>query len=69
MRKYFDELYGNPSSQLYELGRKSKEAIEKAKYYLKNDSARKRIARKGQEFVRKYHTYERRVRENLLPFI
>ncbi|MDD4088165.1 MAG: cysteine desulfurase NifS [Tissierellia bacterium] len=31
MRKYFDELYGNPSSQLYELGRKSKEAIEKAR--------------------------------------
>lgn len=31
MYKYFDELYGNPSSQLYELGRKSKEAIEKAR--------------------------------------
>lgn len=31
MRKYFDEMYGNPSSQLYELGRKSKEAIEKAR--------------------------------------
>ena len=31
MRQYFDELYGNPSSQLYELGRKSKEAIEKAR--------------------------------------
>lgn len=31
MDKYFDELYGNPSSQLYELGRKSKEAIEKAR--------------------------------------
>lgn len=28
MRKYFDEMYGNPSSSLYELGRKSKEAIE-----------------------------------------
>lgn len=52
-----------------ELVRDEVEAIEKAKYYLKNDSARKRIARKGQEFVRKYHTYERRVRENLLPFI
>lgn len=31
MSKYFDEMYGNPSSQLYELGRKSKEAIEKAR--------------------------------------
>lgn len=31
MSQYFDELYGNPSSQLYELGRKSKEAIEKAR--------------------------------------
>lgn len=31
MRMYFDELYGNPSSQLYELGRKSKEAIEKSR--------------------------------------
>lgn len=31
MKKYFDEMYGNPSSQLYELGRKSKEAIEKAR--------------------------------------
>ncbi len=31
MQKYFDEMYGNPSSQLYELGRKSKEAIEKAR--------------------------------------
>ena len=31
MRKYFDEMYGNPSSQLYELGRKSKEAIEKSR--------------------------------------
>lgn len=31
MSRYFDELYGNPSSQLYELGRKSKEAIEKAR--------------------------------------
>ncbi|MDD2495956.1 MAG: cysteine desulfurase NifS [Tissierellia bacterium] len=31
MIKYFDEFYGNPSSQLYELGRKSKEAIEKSR--------------------------------------
>ncbi len=31
MNQYFDELYGNPSSQLYELGRKSKEAIEKSR--------------------------------------
>lgn len=31
MKKYFDEYYGNPSSQLYELGRKSKEAVENAR--------------------------------------
>lgn len=31
MLRFFDELYGNPSSQLYELGRKSKEAIEKSR--------------------------------------
>lgn len=31
MRKYFDEMYGNPSSQLYELGRRSKEAIENSR--------------------------------------
>ncbi|WP_312811414.1 cysteine desulfurase NifS [Sedimentibacter sp.] len=31
MLKYFDEKYGNPSSQLYELGRRSKEAIENAR--------------------------------------
>ena len=36
MSRYFDELYGNPSSQLYELGRKSKEAIEKARKILAN---------------------------------
>lgn len=31
MMKYMDEMYGNPSSQLYELGRRSKEAIENAR--------------------------------------
>ena len=31
VNKYFQELYGNPSSQLYELGRKSKEAVENAR--------------------------------------
>lgn len=31
MRKYFDEFYGNPSSSLYELGRKSKQAIENSR--------------------------------------
>ncbi|HHZ03171.1 MAG TPA: cysteine desulfurase NifS [Tissierellia bacterium] len=31
MNNYFDKFYGNPSSQLYELGRKSKEAVEKAR--------------------------------------
>ena len=36
MNKYFSELYGNPSSQLYELGRKSKEAIENARKTIAN---------------------------------
>lgn len=31
MRNYFDEMYGNPSSAIYELGRRSKEAIENAR--------------------------------------
>ncbi len=31
MQKYFDEMYGNPSSQLYELGRRSREAIDNAR--------------------------------------
>ncbi|WP_326909476.1 cysteine desulfurase NifS [Sedimentibacter sp. MB31-C6] len=36
MRGYFDEMYGNPSSSLYELGRKSKEAIENARSTVAN---------------------------------
>ena len=55
--------------QHLELVRNEEEATEKAKFYLKNETERKRIANKGHEFVRKYHTYERRVFENLLPFI
>ena len=31
MRNYFDEMYGNPSSAIYELGRRSKEAIENSR--------------------------------------
>ncbi|MEL7647100.1 MAG: cysteine desulfurase NifS [Sedimentibacter sp.] len=31
MYKYFDEFYGNPSSSLYELGRKSREAVENSR--------------------------------------
>lgn len=31
MRDYFDEMYGNPSSAIYELGRRSKEAIENSR--------------------------------------
>jgi spore maturation protein CgeB len=52
-----------------ELARSEQEAVEKAKFYIQNETERKRIARKGHEFVRKYHTYERRVLENLIPFI
>lgn len=31
MKKYFDEMYGNPSSEIYELGRNSRQAIEEAR--------------------------------------
>jgi cysteine desulfurase len=31
MRSYFDEMYGNPSSGIYELGRRSKEAVENSR--------------------------------------
>jgi cysteine desulfurase len=31
MKSYFDEMYGNPSSGIYELGRRSKEAVENAR--------------------------------------
>lgn len=31
MRNYFDEMYGNPSSAIYELGRRSKDAIENSR--------------------------------------
>lgn len=36
MKKYFDEMYGNPSSGIYELGRKSKQAIEYARSIISN---------------------------------
>ena len=34
MIKYLSEYYGNPSSGIYEIGRKSKEAIEKARHII-----------------------------------
>lgn len=55
--------------QHLELVRNEEEAVEKAKFYLENESIRNRIAGRGYEFVRKYHTYERRVLENFLPYI
>jgi cysteine desulfurase len=36
MRKYFDEMYGNPSSEIYELGRNSRQAIEGARSIISN---------------------------------
>lgn len=49
--------------------RNREEAIEKTKYYIGHPSDRARIAQKGQEYVYKYHTYDQRVREILLPFL
>jgi len=43
------------------------EASEKIKFYLENESERLRIANSGQEYVYANHTYERRVREVMLP--
>lgn len=39
------------------------ETIDLVNYYLKNDTARERIARKGQEYVYKYHNYADRAKE------
>ncbi|MDY7223910.1 CgeB family protein [Halalkalibacterium halodurans] len=43
------------------------EAIEKILYYLERPQERQRIARQGQDFVYRYHTYEQRVKEIMLP--
>lgn len=52
-----------------ELVRDKFEAVEKAEFYLKHEDARKRIARQGQEYVQKEHSYEKRVRDNILPYL
>nr|WP_269320338.1 glycosyltransferase [Bacillus sp. EB01] len=36
------------------------ETIELMDFYLKNDSAREKVANKGQQYVYKYHAYEQR---------
>ena len=43
------------------------EAYEKMKYYLKHEDERIRISQQGMEYVRNNHTYERRVKESILP--
>ncbi|OCA83032.1 hypothetical protein A8F94_17970 [Bacillus sp. FJAT-27225] len=39
------------------------ETVELMDFYLKNDSAREKVAKKGQRYVYKYHTYEQRAAE------
>lgn len=43
------------------------EALEKMLFYINHSQERERISNKGQQFVYKYHTYEQRVREIILP--
>ncbi|MFU7592307.1 CgeB family protein [Priestia sp. RMT2NF4] len=45
------------------------EALEKILYYINHAQERERISRLGQQFVYKYHTYEQRVKEIILPKI
>lgn len=45
----------------------SEEARDKARFYLKNDSARQAIARRAYEFVLRGHTYADRVKAVLSP--
>lgn len=47
--------------------RTPEEALKKIKFYLARPSARERIAKQGQRFVYKFHTYEQRVRDIILP--
>ena len=37
--------------------------VEKVRYYLEHEDERKKIARKGYEKVRKFHTYNVRINE------
>lgn len=49
---------------------KSKEeAVEKIAYYLNHPEQREKIAQQGQDFVYRYHTYEKRIKENILPYL
>lgn len=44
------------------------DAVEKAKYYLKHEDEREKIAKAGMEHTLKYHTYRHRI-ENAFKFI
>ena len=45
------------------------EAAEKIEYYVNHPSERLKIAKQGREFVYKHHTYERRVRDIVFPWL
>ncbi len=49
--------------------RTKEEAVDKIKYYINHPSERLKIAKQGREFVYKYHTYEQRVRDIVIPHL
>lgn len=51
------------------MARTKEEAKEKIKYYLKHPEERDIIAKQGQEYVYKNHTYKQRVAECILPYL
>jgi spore maturation protein CgeB len=52
-----------------ELARDKEEAVSKVLFYLAHDQERIRVARLGQEYVHRRHSYEVRVSEDVLPHI
>ena len=47
--------------------RTKEEALDKIRFYLKREAARRNIANQGQAFVYKNHTYEQRAKDIILP--
>lgn len=58
-----EELHYIPDWNFVEVNRDN--VIEKIRYYVENESERKKIARRGYETARKYHSNEVRVKEFL----
>lgn len=51
------------------IARTKEDALEKIKYYLDHPAERMRIAKQGQAFVYKHHTFEQRVRDMVIPHL